>query len=1213
MSDRFVHYAAALLALVVVACLDDPAGPSTLTVALDGGSLDTVWSGAPGEALPRIRIRIKDDAGHPIPGASVTWETAGQRSGVASVVTETNASGEASAVWTLGTNAAEEQRLHVSVQTRHHETAVTVRARAVPYVVSQIRVVIDTPAVVRLGDSVSVAVSAIDPYGNVFPAPDVTLWVTDTAIGAVTGTTFVGGPHRGRASVLVASHGVATAFPVRVTQYVAAIVPVSDTLRFSALGAERRVAYVVRDDRGRAVADTTVSIAVADTGVAQLNSEYVRALAPGLTALRLALGPVATTIVVDVQQRIGSLRLLRDTIRLDALLDTTTVIPIVHDSLGSPIPNPVLEYDVSDARVAKFAAARILQSITPGSAIVTVRDTATGISTSAPVVVRQLIAKIDVTPPQVAFDALGDTLTLSAVGEDRLGSVVSGAALEFSVRDAGVASFQAGSQLRSIALGRTLAIVTDPETGIVATAEVQVAQRVADLKLSADSVVFDAVGDTLRLGFAARDRLGARAGSAAATYTSSDASVVTVTSDGMVEARRNGSAVVVGQSADGPADTAFVSVAQRVAALTLSVDSIAFDALLDTSQVNVVGHDRLGVIVGDAAGRSSYFSTDPAVAGVSGSGAVHSVGNGSALVIAQSADGPADTVRVTVAQRVVAITMDRDSILFESLHAEQGVAGVARDRRGAPVTSATVSYAVQDTAIAEVDAAGRVQALRNGSTRVIATTDTFVTSMGVRIAQKPVRVAVPRDTIHLSALGDTAIISGIALDSLGSAVAGVMEGLSVSDSSVVTRIDSVTVSARANGTARVTFGIAGVEGETVVRVRQVARSLTATLIYHRPILTLPVGGLLPLECQGFDANGFLVPDTAALASTTNGTVAGQLCTDIRVAHSGFDTLLLVSGSAQARIATIVAAAPVPSSALGEFIVVDSFPNGTITGWAPTLRRNASGEVELYAGTFSTLPDSTGFTRGDLSRFVWTGGADFRYAGPAIRHDDDICSPQGQGIENIGIVPRADGPGWRMFYAAGSNKCYGWQVFSAVSLDEVNWTKEAGIRLSNGSIPGVTFGATWPVGEGMVIDRLPSGEWRMIVGSFEHVSPPENKWQIAEWRSTDQLDWVYVGPVITTRDLPPEGNGSVYSPTITEFAPGIWRMAFTADDRLGSTPRSKVWTAVSIDRSTWQLEGELLGAQGSNLYYSSLVDDRIVFIRRDGEGPFGLATAAIQMP
>src|SRR5712691_8706741 len=118
MFDRFVRYVTVALALVLVACLDDPVGPSTMTVTLEGGSTDTVWNGAPGEALPRIRIKIRDDAGHPVPGASVTWEALGQRSGVASVVAETNAAGEATAIWTLGTNAAEEQRLHVTVQTR---------------------------------------------------------------------------------------------------------------------------------------------------------------------------------------------------------------------------------------------------------------------------------------------------------------------------------------------------------------------------------------------------------------------------------------------------------------------------------------------------------------------------------------------------------------------------------------------------------------------------------------------------------------------------------------------------------------------------------------------------------------------------------------------------------------------------------------------------------------------------------------------------------------------------------------------------------------------------------------------------------------------------------------------------------------------------------------------------------------------------------------
>jgi hypothetical protein len=201
----------------------------------------------------------------------------------------------------------------------------------------------------------------------------------------------------------------------------------------------------------------------------------------------------------------------------------------------------------------------------------------------------------------------------------------------------------------------------------------------------------------------------------------------------------------------------------------------------------------------------------------------------------------------------------------------------------------------------------------------------------------------------------------------------------------------------------------------------------------------------------------------------------------------------------------------------------------------------------------------------------------------------------------------------MFYSAGSNKCYGWQVFSAVSTDEVTWVKEPGIRLSNGGGPDPLIWPPWPAGEGMVVEQLSVGGWRMVAATYEHLTPFENKWQITEWLSPDQLTWTYAGPLLTTRDMPPEGESSIYSPTIREIAPGLWRMVFSADNRDQTGGRHRIWSAVSTDRTHWQLEDELLGAVGSNLYYSSMVDDWIVFMRQDGAGPLALAIATVVMP
>jgi hypothetical protein len=382
------------------------------------------------------------------------------------------------------------------------------------------------------------------------------------------------------------------------------------------------------------------------------------------------------------------------------------------------------------------------------------------------------------------------------------------------------------------------------------------------------------------------------------------------------------------------------------------------------------------------------------------------------------------------------------------------------------------------------------------------------------------------------------------------------------------------------------------------------------LNYDKPIITLPVGAALPVVCQGYDANGFSIAEPAVLTSTAN-TVTGIVCGDVRVARSGLDTLVFTSGTAEARVSLVLAVRPLPDSPIGELLQADSIlaPSGP---WAPSVAQGPGGALAVYYAAFSRIPDSSGHTRGDLHRLAWLGGNQFRYEGVALRHDDDICSPQGQGIENMAIVPRTEAAGWRMLYAAGSNACYGWQVFSAVSDDGQTWTKESGIRVDNGGTQ-VQGQPPWPSGEGLVLDQLPSGEWRMIVGAFERVQPAENKWQIVEWRSLDQINWTYVGPVLTTRDMPSGWQGSVYSPTIREIAPGLWRMLFTADGRGTPGGRSAIWSAVSTDRTTWQIEGEVIGGVGSDIYYSAFLEDRVVFIRRDGTPTLRLGIATLNMP
>jgi len=500
------------LVAALAACIGDPVGPGVLAVTVEGAALDSVWIGAPGESLANpIRLRVTDGSGNAIPGSSILWTAVGRDAQVKGAVSISNAAGEASASWWLGTNAAQEQQLQVVVSIARHQTQITLRARAVPYIVSRLQVLVDTPAVVRLGDTLPIAVNAIDPFGNPFPAPVPIFSVTDSAIGAGTASGVVGGPHRGVSLVQVVSHGVVAAFRLHVTQYAQRITPALDTLQFSSLGADLPVAYEVRDDRGRLIADTAAILSTADTAIARINGTAVHSVRPGETDLHLTVGQASADVPVRIAQRVATLRFHRDTIRFDALDDTTTLHPVARDSLGFDVLSPTLDLSVTNPQVTRFASGRVLQSVAPGVDSVSVHDSATGISATALAVVHQRIATIGVSPSVIPFDALSDTVAITATPRDRLGTLVSGRTLEYATSDSTVAVPQSDARVRSAGPGRALILVRDPESGTVGQDTIIVNQIARALQVSVTyghPVITLPVGAPLPLLCQASDRNG---------------------------------------------------------------------------------------------------------------------------------------------------------------------------------------------------------------------------------------------------------------------------------------------------------------------------------------------------------------------------------------------------------------------------------------------------------------------------------------------------------------------------------------------------------------------------------------------------------------------------------------------------------------------------------------------------------------------------------
>lgn len=644
--------------------------------------------------------------------------------------------------------------------------------------------------------------------------------------------------------------------------------------------------------------------------------------------------------------------------------------------------------------------------------------------------------------------------------------------------------------------------------------------------------------------------------------------------------------------------------------LEVTPQAITFAALGDTVRLTAAE-------VGPGATRLPtptvvYTSEAPTVANVDSNGLLTSHGNGVTWIVARVSSGDMDSVPVTVVQQPSRVVASGDTLWFEALGAVQALGANVVDRLGTAIPGLGMEYTVDDTTVAFVASDGQVRARGNGLTAVRVTGAGESLQVVIHVQQRPVRVLGGTDTLRFDALGDSTRVVAIAVDSLGSPVTGgTITDLVADDTTVLEVVDSVTLRAKENGQTVVRFFSAGLPVEQVVTVSQVPDTIVVFFAETLPILSLSQDSLIPLTCRVLDRNGFSVGIEPTILPSSSGHWSGNTCDALRALTSGRDTLRLTVGSTTAAVPIVLAVRPTASSQVGEWLFVDSLPSGTLP-WAPSARVNSRGQTEVYValGRVGGAPPGS-----DLHRLISDDGLHFRYDGEVLSQDPDPCSLNGTGVENVAVVPRNDGPGWRMYYASGSDGCYGWQVFSATSTDERTWVREPGVRLSNGGPlpPAPPRTPPWPAGEGMVVEQVQSGEWRMIVSTYEHVLPRIDKWQITEWRSPDQLQWSYVGVVLHTDNMPPEGQSSVYSPTIREFAPGLWRMIFTADNRGKPQGRSALWSAVSTDKTRWQVEGELVGVVGTNLYYSALVGGKVVFIRQDAGAPPQLGVATITMP
>ena len=214
------------------------------------------------------------------------------------------------------------------------------------------------------------------------------------------------------------------------------------------------------------------------------------------------------------------------------------------------------------------------------------------------------------------------------------------------------------------------------------------------------------------------------------TWSTSDASVATV-NDGVVTAKKVGTATITAKAGDKSATCEITVVATPVTAVTLNKTSVSLKAGETVTLTATVKPD-------DATDKTvTWGSSDESVAKVE-NGIVTAIGKGLSTITAKAGDTSA-TCLVTVSVPVENVTLNKTELVLQKGQEEVLVALVSPD----DATDKTINWSSSNVSVVRVDQNGAVAAEGAGTAVITA-------SAGTKSATCTITVTIPVESISLN-------------------------------------------------------------------------------------------------------------------------------------------------------------------------------------------------------------------------------------------------------------------------------------------------------------------------------------------------------------------------------------------------------------------------------------------------------------------------------
>lgn len=588
-----------------------------------------------------------------------------------------------------------------------------------------------------------------------------------------------------------------------------AIDPPSSTL---VIGAAAPLTAVVQDANGRPAAGMAILWTVKDPGVASVSQTgVVTGRAVGSTQVAANVNGVSAVASITVRLAPVASVLIQPDTRSLVLGQSATLTATPRDASGLALAGRAVAWTSSNAAVASVAPTGVVTANAVGTTIITA--TSEGASANATVTVSPVpVASLAIVPSSATV-TVGQTAALAATVKDANGLTVTDRVVAWSSSDDRIATVSTAGVVRGIAPGS--AVVSATSEGVTGTSALTVVSvAVGSVAVLPTSATVQR-GATATLTATVKDVTGAVATDRQVAWSTSNASVASVSATGVVTGNAIGAATITASSGGRSGSAAITVIPVPVG--SVAVEPVTADLLVgQTVAVTPTVRDANGTVVTDRL--VTWSSSNTAVATVSSTTGVVTAKSPGSATITTTSEGRWATTSVTVTQVPVAtITLQPPALTIAPGQAA-ALTATTRTADGTVVTGRTITYASDNSGVARVSTTtGVVTGVASGTAVVTATSEGKSASTAVTVQPAVSFVLVSPGLVLIRKTG-TVQLSAAAYDANSNRIFGRAVTWSSDDSSVAVVDANGLVTTKTAGTVLITATIDGKSDSSLITV-----------------------------------------------------------------------------------------------------------------------------------------------------------------------------------------------------------------------------------------------------------------------------------------------------------------------------------------------------------------------------------------------------------